>query len=248
MEKTYGLIGYPLGHSFSPGYFKEKFVKSGLINHSYELFPLQDINELPILLQSRPDIKGLNVTIPYKQQVVKFASYLDTDVQLAGVSNTLVINREENIINISAYNTDMIAFAETLKPLLHPGIKQALVLGYGGAGKAVVQVLKGLLIPATIVTRNPFNDNMISWEELTNEIVDKSKLIVQCTPVGLNPSDLHLPVPMEAICNEHLLYDLIYNPGKTPFLIEGCRRGAKIKNGLEMLYRQADESWNRWNS
>lgn len=237
----YGIIGYPLTHSFSPAYFRKKFAALG-IESTYEAFPLTDISELPDLLRKNPGIAGLNVTTPYKELVMPFLREMDEVAATIGAANCLVIRNGL----IKGYNTDAEGFEKSLVPLLKPEHTKALVLGTGGASRAVVYVLSQLCIPYKCVSGSEAPGSL-SYPELTNEIVSAHKLIINTTPVGMYPDvTAQLPMPFDGIGPGHLLYDLIYNPEETMFLAAGRQRGAATKNGFEMLTIQAEASWSIW--
>lgn len=243
MPSAYGLIGYPLSHSFSPAYFAAKFEQQG-IDAKYELYPLADVKELQSLLQGQSNLKGLNVTIPYKESVIPLLDELDAEAREIGAVNCIKIENGKT----TGYNTDAIGFEESLKPLLHAQHSHALVLGTGGASLAVVTVLKKLGINWRYVSRTK-QDGSYTYDELDADIVSQYKLIINTTPLGMSPNTDACPaLPYEAIGTEHLLYDLVYNPLETLFLAKGKANGAAIKNGLEMLELQADASWRIWNS
>lgn len=241
--RQFGLIGYPLSHSFSKKYFTEKFAKEGRADCHYELFPLSSISELPNLLAAHPLLEGLNVTIPYKKQVLPF---LDIVAIPAGLEACNCIRIQEG--KLTGYNTDSIGFEQSLRPLLQSHHQKALVLGNGGAAEAVVYVLKKLGIKVELVSRSLHNGSSLTYADLTEMVMRDCTLIVNTTPLGMYPAVDNCPaIPYEYISNKHLLYDLVYNPGKTLFLQKGEARGAVIKNGEEMLVLQAEESWRIWN-
>ncbi len=243
--KTYGLIGKTLGHSFSKRYFTEKFEKEE-INARYELFELPDIVQFPALVDGNY-LSGLNVTIPYKEQIIPFLDELDTVAQEVGAVNTIRFIRSESRMMLKGYNTDVAGFANSFAPLLQPQHKSALILGTGGASKAVTYALKTLNIGYKFVSRKPSGDNY-SYQQLTKEIIEKYKIIINCTPAGTFPNvDAAPEIPYQYLSSGHLLYDLIYNPEKTLFCKLGEKRGATIKNGLDMLYGQAIAAWKIWN-
>lgn len=241
----FGLIGYPLTHSFSKKYFTEKFERERLSNYRYELFPIQSIRELKEILQRHPELEGLNVTIPYKQQVF---SYLDSNRNIPKnitACNCIKITGG----SLTGYNTDILGFEKSLQPLLKPWHKKALVLGNGGATEAVTFVLRKLNIDFDIVSRSLHANSTICYRDIGEEIMKQHLLIINTTPLGMYPqTDQHPDIPYEFITNKHLLYDLIYNPSKTLFLQKGEQMGATTKNGEEMLILQAEESWRIWNS
>ena len=237
----YGIIGYPLSHSFSPAWFKKKFAGMD-IDATYEAFPITDISELPELLRKNPDIAGLNVTLPYKELVMPFLREIDEVAASIGAANCLAIKNGF----IKGYNTDAEGFEKSLVPLLTPKHTKALVLGTGGASRAVVYVLRQLGIPFRSVSGSEAPGSL-SYPQLTADIISEHKLLINTTPVGMYPDiTAKLPVPFDGIGQEHLLYDLIYNPEETTFLAEGRQRGAAIKNGFEMLVLQAEASWSIW--
>lgn len=242
-KKTIGLIGFPLEHSFSPTYFKEKFEKEGITDFEYHLFPLQSISELMPLIEANPQIVGLNVTIPYKEAVMPFISEVNREVIDVKAVNCIKILRQNKVIRLHGSNTDIFGFEMSLKPLLQPWHTQALVLGSGGASKAVQYVLKKLNITFSIVSRST-GKTTLSYEQLTAEAIEKHTIIINTTPLGMYPEiEAFPPILYNAISSQHLLYDLIYNPSETMFLKKGKEKGAVIKNGAEMLALQADKSW-----
>lgn len=236
----YGLIGYPLTHSFSPAYFTNKFEKEG-IDAVYKAYPLASITELPLLLQEQYQLAGFNVTIPYKQLVMPYLSEMDDAAKVIGAVNCVDMKNGR----LKGYNTDYIGFTNSLKPLLRTQHSQALVLGSGGGSKAVTYALQKLGIDYRIVSRTGTD---ITYDTLTDDIVSNHRLIINTTPLGMFPhSDACPRIPYDAVTEQHLLFDLIYNPTETKFLSLGKQRGASIKNGYEMLVTQAEESWRIWN-
>jgi len=246
-NKKYGLIGKNISYSFSKRYFSEKFKNLDLNNYSYDNFDLQTIADFPILLEDTADeIRGFNVTIPYKEEIVKYLDEIDDDAKEIGAVNTIKIFNNKKI---KGYNTDIYGFEYSLKPLLKSHVKNALILGTGGASKAIAFVLAKNKINCNFVSRNPTKNKTISYEDLTEEIMDKHYLIVNCTPIGTFPNINSSPdIPYEFLTEKHFLYDLVYNPEVSLFLKKGKDRGAIIKNGEEMLELQADRSWEIWNS
>lgn len=241
--KRFGLIGYPLSHSFSKKYFTEKFEREGLKDHVYDLFPIASIDELPEVLSKHKDLVGLNVTIPYKQQVMK---YLDASNLPAGVEACNCIKIENG--KLTGNNTDVMGFEISFKQLLKPQQKKALVLGNGGATIAVVYALKKLNIDYKIVSRRIHDGASLTYNDVSVATIKEHPVIINTTPLGTFPNvDECAPIPYEAITSEHYLFDLIYNPEKTVFLKKGEERGATIKNGYDMLRIQAEESWKIWN-
>lgn len=242
----YGLIGYPLGHSFSKQYFNDKFEKEGLEDCFFELYPLQQIEDFSKLIDANPPLKGLAVTIPYKQTVIKFLTECSEEAVAIGAVNCIKIGPH----SLRGFNTDVLGFEKSFLPHLLSHHNQALVLGTGGASKAVQYVLNKLKIPFVLVSRNG-NDhqNILSYEEVTASIVKEHPIIINCTPLGMSPDESSKPpLPYDAITSQHYLYDLVYKPAMTAFLKEGDVRNAVIKNGFEMLLLQAAENWKIWNS
>ncbi|MBL7724269.1 MAG: shikimate dehydrogenase [Chitinophagaceae bacterium] len=241
--RLFGLIGYPLSHSFSKKYFSEKFEKDGLVDCRYELFPIKSIHELPQLLRDNPGLEGLNVTIPYKKQVLPFLNSSEIPSGLEACNCISIKNG-----NLVGYNTDAIGFEKSLLPYLRPYHTDALILGSGGATEAIVYVLKRLGIKYSVVSRKMKTGSAFIYEELNEDIINQHKLIINTTPLGMYPATNICPaIPYDHISSQHLLFDLTYNPAKTLFLQKGEERGATIINGQEMLLIQAEESWNIWN-
>jgi shikimate dehydrogenase len=240
--RLFGLIGYPLAQSFSKKYFTEKFSTENIADASYELFELKNIAAFADLLHTHKNLFGINVTIPYKEEVIRFLTETDEEAQKIGAVNCIKISGNE----LKGFNTDAPAFEQSLKTLLRPHHRKALILGSGGAAKAVAYVLQKLGIDFTHVSRSKKN-NHFTYEALTSQIINEHKLIVNCTPVGSFPKiDTAPPILYEYLSPEHYLYDLVYNPFVTKFLSEGQRRGTAIKNGYEMLELQAELSWKIW--
>lgn len=242
--RRFGLIGFPLEHSFSQKYFTQKFKQENIQNCYYELFPISAINELEDILLSRSDLEGLNVTIPYKKSVLKFLDDATNIPSEIGACNCIRIKKGKLI----GYNTDIVGFEESIKPLLKPNHKKALVLGTGGSSSAVNYVLDKLGIEHVSVSREP-KPNSVTYGDLTSDLIHDHLLIINTTPVGMYPHVKYVPpVPMDFLTRNHLCYDLIYNPERTLFLQQAESWGASVKNGTEMLKLQAEESWRIWNS
>jgi len=244
--RRFGLIGYPLSHSFSKIYFTEKFEKLGLSDAQYELFPLKSIDELPQLLSKHPDLRGLNVTIPYKEQVIPFLHELDETAAAVGAVNTILIGEK-----LRGFNTDVYGFRQSIKPFLTSKHERALILGTGGASKAVHHVLKTIGIDCGFVTRDktkvPPGALAFHYEELNEHVMRAFKLIVNTTPLGMQPdANSFPPLPYAHLDAEHLLYDLVYNPAETEFMKRGKQNGAQVMNGLDMLRLQAEKAWEIW--
>ena len=245
-QKKFGLIGRNISYSFSRGYFSEKFEKLNLENHSYVNFDLEQIDLLEEIIQKKEDgLLGMNVTIPYKQDVQPFLTKIDEDAQKIGAVNTIKLAKDGAV---EGYNTDVYGFRESLKPLLNSSHKKALILGTGGASKAVAFAFEQLGVDYKYVSRTA-RENVLSYNDLSEDLIKEYTVIVNCTPLGTSPNVEQRPeIPYDAITREHLLYDLIYNPAETTFLRLGKEQGAAIKNGLEMLQLQAEKSWEIWNS
>lgn len=248
MMQKYGLIGYPLKHSFSKDYFNEKF-KAEHIDAEYINFEIPGINDFMEVIEENTNLNGLNVTIPYKEQVIPFLDELDKDAVKIGAVNVIKFVRlAKGKIKLIGYNSDIIGFTQSIEPLLKPHHQKALVLGTGGASKAVYHGLKKLDLTATYVSRSKKSDELLTYRELTPEIMKEYTVIVNCTPVGMYPNESNCPdIPYELLNANHLLYDLIYNPDQTLFLKKGAEQGAATKNGLEMLLLQAFAAWEIWN-
>jgi shikimate dehydrogenase len=242
--RLFGLIGFPLSHSFSKGFFAEKFQREGITDCRYENFPIPDIAGFHALWQQHPELEGMNVTIPYKQDVIPFLHHFSEAARAIGAVNC--IRRQGN--ELTGHNTDVTGFSRSLQPLLQPHHTKALVLGAGGAAKAVKFALQQLGIAYTEVSRKYF-DGTIRYEAIDAAVMEAHTLIVNTTPLGMYPNvEEAPPIPYEAITNRHLLYDLIYNPAETLFMKKGAERGAAVKNGHEMLILQAEASWEIWNA
>ena len=240
----YGLIGHPLGHSFSKDFFNQKF-QSENIDAQYLNFDIPTIELLNEVL-TRQQIKGLNVTIPYKEKVIPFLDELSEDAKSIGAVNVIKVYQQENKIRLKGFNTDVIGFTESLQPLLNPTHKKALILGTGGASKAVQFGLQQLNIETLFVSRRSC-DNTLTYSQLTSKVMKEHTVVINCTPVGMHPHTDECPeIPYEFIGEGHILYDLVYNPEETLFLKKGKAVGATTKNGLEMLLLQAKAAWNIW--
>lgn len=258
--KLFGLIGYPLSHSFSKKFFTEKFEKQHIRETEYHLFPIEHISQLPALLNKHPNLCGLNVTIPYKLHVMKYLDWMEENAIRAGAVNCIRITAESPVtaafsgevgirghnFRLEGFNTDMYGFEMSLRPLLKSRHHQALVLGDGGAARAIKCVLDNLNINYKVVTRRAVEGNLL-FKDLTPWHMEEYPLIINTTPLGTAPNvDECPPIPYEAITHRNLLYDLVYNPEKTLFLKKGEEHGAVIKNGYEMLVLQAEKSWEIW--
>ncbi len=247
--KTYGLIGYPLSKSFSQGYFTDFFAKENM-DARYLNFPIPSIDEFPDLLTHHPYIGGINVTIPYKEEIIKYLDDLDPISKGVGAVNVIKFDwSNPKKPKLKGFNSDIIGFTRSIEPLLKPTHKKALILGTGGAAKAVEYSLQTLGIESKFVSRTPKTDKQISYHSLNEKIVKEYTVIVNTTPLGMYGSaDAKPEIPYHYCNKNHLFYDLVYNPEVTAFLKAGLKQGAPIKNGLEMLHLQADASWEIWNS
>jgi shikimate dehydrogenase len=249
MDKLFGLIGYPISHSWSANYFAEKFRDENIPGCRYNLFPLKTIQEFPDLLNSEPDLLGLNVTIPYKEQVISFLDQLDKSAKEIGAVNTIKISRNKNDIFKKGYNTDVIGFEKSLDYFNITIPEKALILGTGGASKAVEWVLGKHGCKTVLVSRNKKNENQTTYEDLKSQSLEGFPLIVNTTPLGMQPNIDKLPeLPYHTLSADHTLYDLIYNPAETLFLKKGKEKGCRIFGGLYMLQQQAEAAWQIWTS
>jgi len=241
--RQFGLIGYPLSHSFSKKYFTEKFEKEELENCVYENYSIASVDDLPALLEKNPLLEGINITIPYKEQVLSFLTDQSAVVKEIKACNCIKIEKGKLI----GYNTDVTGFELSLTPKLTTGHKYALILGTGGAAKAVEYVLRKLGIQYRYVSRKASGENL-SYEEITPGLIMNYTLLINTTPLGMFPdANSFPPIPYHSLSDKHYLFDLVYNPGKTLFLKKGEEQGAVIKNGQDMLLIQAEESWKIWN-
>lgn len=243
--KQYGLIGKSLKHSFSKEYFNKKFQIEGIRNHFYDLYELDKIEDLLSFLQQNPNLKGVNVTIPFKETILPYLDNLDKTVEEIGACNCV------NIVNgkLHGTNTDAIGFLNSFLPLVEMQHHSAIILGNGGASKAIVYALEQCSIECTIVARSLKSNNELKWNELNKELIQNNKILINTTPIGMWPKNKEFPdIPYDGIDRFHLVYDLIYNPEKSVFLEKAESQDATIKNGLEMLELQAEASWAFWNS
>lgn len=247
-HRTFGLIGYPLGHSFSQDFFNQKFAAEN-IDARYINFELTSIDRLPEIVRSTPDLQGFNVTIPYKQQIIKYLDAIDPEAKAIGAVNVVKIFRQpDGSLSFKGYNSDAIGFGDSIKPLLDPERhRRALILGSGGASKAVAHALRGLGVEPVIVSRTA-REGVITYDDLTPEVMVSHTVIVNTTPLGMYPHVDSCPdIPYQYLTADHICYDLLYNPGTTLFMHKAAEHGAVTKNGLEMLLLQAFVSWNIWN-
>ncbi len=245
MDK-YGLIGYPLGHSFSISYFNQKFQDEN-IDAVYENYEIPSIDELPEVLSSNPELKGINVTIPYKEKVLPFLDSISPEARAIGAVNVIRVSHKGNKTILKGYNSDVIGFTKSIEPMLDKKLHQkALILGTGGASKAIDYGLRNLGLETVFVSRYE-RPGTIQYKNITPEVVKEYNVIINCTPLGMYPKTEVCPeLPYEAMDSHTILYDLIYNPDETLFMKRGAEYGANVKNGLEMLLLQAFSSWEFW--
>jgi len=246
--KKLGLIGYPLGHSFSKKYYLDKFTDEGIQHIHYDLYPIADIADFKREILTDKSFYGVNVTIPYKQSVIPYLDELSPEAdEMEAVNCIRIRHTEDGKLHVKGYNTDAYGFEMSLKPLLKPHHKKALIFGNGGATKAVCYTLRKLGINYQIVSRSK-GDQTITYQDLTTALIQQHTLLINCSPVGTFPNITEAPnIPYGGITADHLLYDLIYNPEQTQFLTLGKQQGASIKNGYEMLVLQAEKNWEIWN-
>ena len=244
--KKYGLLGYPLGHSFSRNYFNQKF-EAERIDAEYLNFEIPEIKEIKNVIKENPELNGLNVTIPYKEQVIPYLDDLDEDARLIGAVNVIKFSKGLfGKVKLKGYNSDIIGFKQSIAPLLKEHHRKALILGTGGASKAVFQGLKQLGVASTFVSRKA-KEYCITYEEITPKVMEQYTVIVNTTPLGMYPNVNACPdIPYDLLTSDHLLYDLLYNPDETLFMRKGKEKGAVVKNGLEMLLLQAFAAWEIW--
>jgi shikimate dehydrogenase len=242
-KKTVGLMGMDLAHSFSKKYFTDKFAAKGITDFEYENFPLSSLTDFEALWNQNPELLGLNVTLPYKQTIIPYLAKLNSHARSIGAVNVI---KKRSDGTLKGYNTDYYGFMKSLLPLLEPHHKKALVLGTGGASKAVQYALKELQITYKVVSRTP-KRLQYSYAKLTKRVFTDYHIIINCTPLGTSPNTTEFPeIPYELLGPQHIAFDLIYNPTETAFLNKAKSQGAVIKNGYEMLLFQADASWKIW--
>jgi shikimate dehydrogenase len=246
--KKYGLLGYPLTHSFSKRYFTEKF-ENEKINSTYQNFEVDNIGKFPEIVETNLDVIGFNVTIPYKEQVIPYLDDLNDSAREIGAVNTIKVTRTKKGVHLKGFNTDTFGFETSLKPLLKKHHKKALILGTGGASKALKYVLAKLGIEYLSASIEELKENEIRYEDIDEKLMNERLLIINATPLGTYPRvDTYPTIPYEFITDKHLLFDLVYNPEVSKFLEKGGNNGASIKNGYEMLLLQAIKSYEIWNT
>lgn len=243
-KRLFGLLGKNIEYSFSRGYFANKFTNENIGNCHYTNFDIPTITDFPRIIKTNPNIVGLNVTIPYKQEVIPFLDELHSEAESIGAVNTIKVFKDGTL---KGFNTDVIGFRQSLETIVKQHHQKALILGTGGASKAVKAALQQLNIAYAQVSRTSSNNTLL-YADITKELLNEYSIIINCTPLGTHPNIEACPkIPYQYITKQHLLYDLIYNPSLTTFLKRGKERGALIKNGLEMLQLQAEASWKIWN-
>jgi len=246
--RKFGLIGFPLSHSFSKKFFTEKFREEHITGCEYDLFPIPDVSLLPGLIAGDTELEGINVTIPYKLGVIPYLDEIEEAADQIGAVNCIAVKRNGDRLFLKGYNTDAYGFEASLSPMLQQQHTRALVFGDGGAAKAVKYVLDKLGIAFLVVTRTPA-ENTIRYSDITPELLREHTVLINTTPLGMSPDTGSCPdIPYSSISEKHLAYDLVYNPEETVFLTRARMNGASTKNGLEMLYLQAERSWHIWNS
>lgn len=246
--KKYGLIGFPLTHSFSKRYFTEKF-ETEKIDSSYDNFEIDNIRKFPEIIKNNPELIGLNVTIPYKELIIPFLDELNDSAREIAAVNTVKIIRSDSVVMLKGFNTDTFGFETSLKPLLKEHHKKALILGTGGASKALKYVLKKLEIEFISASIEELKENEIRYEDIDEKMLNERLLIINATPLGTYPkTDTYPSIPYKFITEKHLLFDLVYNPEVTQFMAKGLQNGATVKNGYEMLLNQAIKSYQIWNT
>jgi shikimate dehydrogenase len=245
--RKYGLIGYPLGHSFSKKYFTEKFLTEGIKGCLYENYPLKSLDLLSELIASEKELCGLNVTIPYKSEVFRFLNVIDKEALEIGAVNVIRIIRDNDKVKLYGFNSDVIGIEDTLRPFIQDNVGEALVLGTGGSSRAVRYVLGKFGLKVNIVSREK-KEGILSYNDIDREILDRCRLIVNTTPLGMFPDTAGKPdINYKALTRTHILFDLVYNPEMTSFLKMGAKQGCMIVSGIKMLHSQAEGAWKIWN-
>lgn len=246
--RKFGLIGYPLGHSFSKKYFTEKFLDEHISDCSYENYPLKSIDEISKLIASDDELYGLNITIPYKSEILRFLDVISPEAEEIGAVNVMKIRRTDGQIKLSGYNSDVTGIRVTLFPFMKDNVKNALVLGTGGSSRAVCHVLKKFGLHVDQVSREKKQD-VLTYSDIDSEIIERTQLIINTTPLGMFPNTLSKPdIDYLRLNRNHILFDLVYNPELTSFLRMGAEQGCTIISGIKMLYSQAEKSWEIWNN
>jgi shikimate dehydrogenase len=246
--RKFGLIGYPLGHSFSKKYFTGKFLKEHIMDCSYENYPLENLDTFMELISSEKDLCGLNVTIPFKSEIIRFLDGTDPEAEEIGAVNVINIKRVNNQIKLYGYNSDITGISDTLLPFTGDRVTNAVVLGTGGSSRAVCHVLKKFGIKVTLVSRDK-KPGVLVYSEINKTVLERTQIIINTTPLGMYPNTSGLPdINYRDLNRNHILFDLVYNPEITSFLKHGAERGCTIISGIRMLHSQAEKSWELWNS
>jgi shikimate dehydrogenase len=246
--RIYGLIGYPLGHSFSKKYFTEKFLNENIQDCSYENYPLKNLDGFIELIASEPDLCGLNVTIPYKSEIIRFLDYTDAEAKEIGAVNVVKIKRTRDKISLSGFNSDVTGIKDTLLPFINDSVRNALILGTGGSSRAVYHVLRKFGLNVNLVSRES-KPGILTYTDLDSVILEQTQLIVNTTPLGMFPNTETMPgINYKYLNRNHILFDLVYNPEITSFLRKGEEQGCLIISGIKMLHSQAEKAWEIWNN
>ena len=246
--RKFGLIGYPLGHSFSKKYFTEKFLTERIDDCSYENYPMENLDNFMKLIEVEEYLCGLNITIPYKSEIIRFLDHTDTEAEEIGAVNVIKINRHHHQLKLSGYNSDITGIKDTLLPYMRDNVRNALVLGTGGSSRAVCYVLRKFGLEVSLVSRNR-KPGVLSYSEIDNSILGRTQLIVNTTPLGMFPDIESKPgINYRELTPDHILFDLVYNPELTAFLKMGAERGCSVIRGIKMLHSQAEKSWEIWNN
>jgi shikimate dehydrogenase len=246
--RKFGLIGYPLGHSFSKKYFTEKFLAEHIKDCSYENYPLKNLDEFTKLIDSDHELCGLNVTIPYKSEIIRFLDFIETEAGEIGAVNVLKIHRQERQFKLYGYNSDVTGIRDTLSPFISKNVKSAMVLGTGGSSMAVCHVLKKFGMKIVLVSRER-KPGILGYPDIDTGIIESVQLIINTTPLGMFPDILSKPdLNYKMLDRSQILFDLVYNPELTSFLKRGAEQGCKIISGIKMLHSQAEKAWEIWNN
>jgi shikimate dehydrogenase len=245
--RKFGLIGYPLGHSFSKKYFTEKFLKENIKDCSYENYPLENLDNFRELVSVEKELCGLNITIPYKSEIIRFLDVIDNEAEEIGAVNVINIRRYHNHITLCGYNSDITGIHDTLLPYVGDSLQNAIVLGTGGSSRAVCHVLKKFGMNVSLVSRDR-KPGVFIYSDIDKAFLDRTRIIVNTTPLGMYPNISGLPdINYNDLNSNHILFDLVYNPEITSFLRRGAEQGCTIISGLKMLHSQAEKSWELWN-
>jgi shikimate dehydrogenase len=246
--RKYGLIGYPLSHSFSKKYFTEKFLLEHITGCSYDNYPLKSLDEFTELISNHIDLCGLNITIPYKSEVIRFLDAIEPEAVEIGAVNVIKIRRSGGKVKLYGFNSDVTGIRDTLLPYMRDDVRNAMVLGTGGSSKAVCHVLKKLGINIILVSRER-KQGILAYSDICSEIIDETQLIINTTPLGMFPNTGSMPdINYKRLGSRHILFDLVYNPEQTSFLKLGAEQGCLIISGIKMLHSQAEKSWEIWNN